>query len=137
MVGFYTLCICLRGKGFMRAVERNRFKKILLEKKAQLEGKVYKMEDDVLKNKEHGVSVDHMADAGTDSFEQEFNLGLIANEEELLREINDALLRIEDESFGDCEACPQPVAPERLKAIPWARYCLDCQEKVEKGSLEW
>lgn len=121
----------------MRAAERNRFKKALLVKKAELEGSVYKMEDDVLKGAEQGVSVDHMADAGSDSFEQEFNLGLIANEEELLREINDALVRIEDKSYGTCEGCSEMVADERLKAIPWARHCLDCQRRMEEGTLEW
>jgi len=120
----------------MRAAERNRLKKLLLAKKAELEGSVYKMEDDVLKNSEHGVSVDHMADAGTDSFEQEFNLSLIANEEELLRSINDALERIEDGSFGSCEGCDGQVPIERMKAIPWARYCIECQTKMEKGLLE-
>ncbi len=119
----------------MRAAERNRFKKLLLVKKAELEGSVYKMEDDVLKS-DSGVSVDHMADAGSDSFEQEFNLGLIANEEELLRDINDALVRIEDKSFGKCEGCREEIFTERLKAIPWARYCLECQRKSEEGLLE-
>lgn len=120
----------------MRATERNRFKKMLMQKKAELEGSVSKMEEDVLKANE-GVSVDHMADTGSDSFEQEFNIGLIANEEELLREINDALLRIEDGTYGKCEACPEQVAAERIKAIPWARYCLECQRKDEEGKLEW
>jgi DnaK suppressor protein len=58
----------------------------------------------------------------------------------LLREISDALLRIDDGMYGDCMECEQPISPRRLDAVPWARYCVACQEEIaaraERGELE-
>ena len=66
----------------MKAAELAKFKKLLLKKKSLLASSVSKMEDEVLKKAKQDISVDHMADAGSDSFEQDFNLSLIENEEE-------------------------------------------------------
>ena len=58
----------------------------------------------------------------------------------LLREIADSLHRIEDGTYGDCMECEQPISAKRLDAVPWARYCVTCQEdialRVERGELE-
>ena len=50
--------------------------------------------------------------------------------------VDEALLRVEDKEYGDCQNCEEPINPKRLAAIPWARYCLNCQELVEKGLLD-
>ena len=50
--------------------------------------------------------------------------------------IDEALLRLEDEEYGECQNCEEKINPKRLAAIPWARYCLNCQELLEKGLLE-
>ena len=75
----------------------------------------------------------HMADVGTDNFEHEFTLGLIENEEEELREIDAALERIEETSYGVCETCEKPIPKGRLKVIPYARLCIDCKRDEENG----
>ncbi|MEQ1923337.1 MAG: TraR/DksA family transcriptional regulator, partial [Pyrinomonadaceae bacterium] len=58
------------------------------------------------------------------------------NESKQLTLIDEALLRIEDDEYGTCQNCEKDVNPKRLAAIPWARYCLDCQELLEKGLLD-
>src|SRR5262252_10564943 len=68
----------------------------------------------------------HMADLGTDNFEQEFTLSLLQNEEQALEEITAALDRIDAGTFGRCEECHKEIPRERLKALPYARHCLDC-----------
>ncbi len=73
----------------------------------------------------------HMADVATDMYDREFNLGLASNEREVLSQIDFALKRITDKSFGICVECKKPIAAARLKAIPYAETCLKCQEKLE------
>src|SRR2546422_3951063 len=69
----------------------------------------------------------HMADMGTDNFEQENTLNLLAKEQGLLAEIDAALDRIARGTFGQCEECKSPIAPKaRLKELPYTRYCFTC-----------
>jgi DnaK suppressor protein len=72
-----------------------------------------------------------MADLGTDNFDQEFTLGLIENEEEEVRLINEAITKIDDGTYGLCESCSQPIPKSRLKALPFAKLCIACKEKEE------
>ena len=58
------------------------------------------------------------------------------NESRQLTLIDEALLRLEDDEYGPCQNCENPINPKRLAAIPWARYCLDCQQLLEQGLLE-
>jgi DnaK suppressor protein len=88
-------------------------------------------EQEALRAAGQDVSVDHMADFGTDNYEQEFTLGIVEQDVETLRDIHDALSRIQDGSFGLCEECLKPVARARLKALPYARLCVDCKMKEE------
>ena len=74
----------------------------------------------------------HMADAGTDNFDREFALSLVSNEQEALYEIEEALKRLEDNTYGVCEMCDKLVRKERLEAVPFARFCIQCQSSVEK-----
>src|SRR5262245_43228021 len=74
----------------------------------------------------------HMADLGTDNFERENTLHLLANEEQLLKEIDAALLRIEQGTYGRCEECGGAIAPKaRLKELPYTRYCVACARKLD------
>jgi DnaK suppressor protein len=73
----------------------------------------------------------HMADLGTDNFEQEFTLSLMQNEEQLLGEIGAALERIKQGSFGQCEECEGAIPKARLQAVPYARHCVECARKLE------
>ena len=73
-----------------------------------------------------------MADVATDTYDREFSLGLASNERKLIYEFDDALKRIEEGTFGVCEDCKSLIAKNRLKAVPYARLCVKCQEKKEK-----
>ena len=77
----------------------------------------------------------HMADVGTDNFEQEFTLGLIESERKILREIQEALGRIEDGSYGICQGTNKPIPRVRLEAVPWAKYSLDYAKALESGAI--
>ena len=112
--------------------ELKKFKDALLHLREVLTGDVKALETEALKESEQDFSVDHMADHGSDNFDQEFNLGLIENAEETVREINDAIERINESTFGICEGCERPIAKPRLQAIPYARFCVDCQRTAER-----
>jgi DnaK suppressor protein len=75
----------------------------------------------------------HMADIGSDAFEQEFTLSLMATEEETLDLVEQALGRIRDRTYGVCEECSGVITKKRLEAIPFAPLCIRCAEKLESG----
>jgi DnaK suppressor protein len=77
----------------------------------------------------------HLADEGTDAMEQEKALLLMSQEGRRLNEIDDALRRLYDtgEDFGVCGRCGNEIAFDRLDLVPWARFCVDCQEAVEEA----
>jgi len=68
----------------------------------------------------------------TDTYDREFSLSLASSDREVLYELEDALKRIEDGTFGVCESCKMLIAKGRLKVVPSARLCVKCQEKKEK-----
>lgn len=74
----------------------------------------------------------HMADAGTDNFDREFALSMVSNEQELLNEVNAAIKRLENGTYGVCEVSGKPIPKARLEAIPWTRYTVECQAEMEK-----
>ena len=95
------------------------------------------MENGALRHKRTDLSnmPYHTADLGSDNFELENTLGLMDSERRILLEIEDALYRIEDGTYGICEGDGEPIRRARLKAIPWARYCLRCAALAEMGLL--
>lgn len=121
----------------MKADELRKFKAMLLERREMLSGDVSKMGDRALGNTRQGASGDlsnmpiHMADIGSDNYEQEFTIDLIQNEEVEVREIDEALARVEDGTFGTCGSCGCRIPKERLKAIPYTMMCVKCKESEE------
>lgn len=111
---------------------------LLLAKRAELVGDVNRMRDEALGKNRQDAAGDlsnmpiHMADLGTDNYEQEFTLNLIDTEQAILREIEDALARIESGDYGVCVATGQPIGLARLKAKPWAKYCYEYVLEQEK-----
>lgn len=77
-----------------------------------------------------------IVDRANNAYQREFMFSLSGGERQLLREVETALERLELGEYGVCAHCEEPIGARRLKAIPWARYCVDCQEKEERGSLE-
>jgi len=120
----------------MKRTNWERFEKTLLKRRAMLLGDVNSMSDEAL-NMNRSSAGDlsnmpiHMADLGTDNFEQEFTIELIQNEAKELEEIEAALARIKDGSFGRCAECDTAIGRERLAAIPYARLCIECRRKEE------
>jgi len=76
----------------------------------------------------------HMADAGTDTFDRDFALSLVSSEQEALSEIEAAIKRIHDGTYGICEATQKPIAKERLLAVPFTRYSAEAKKQVERHS---
>lgn len=74
----------------------------------------------------------HMADVASDNYEREFSLSLADNEQKLLNRISAAFEKIDSNTFGLCELCEKKIAKARLKVVPYAEFCVPCQEKQEK-----
>ncbi|MDD4899273.1 MAG: TraR/DksA family transcriptional regulator [Candidatus Omnitrophica bacterium] len=114
------------------------FKKMILKRKEEILDEIQHISDDTLKKSQKEASGDisgytyHMADVATDTYDREFSLGLASSGRELLYELEDALKRIDDGTFGICESCKSTITKTRLKAVPNARFCVKCQEKKEK-----
>ena len=121
----------------MKADEVAQFKKILLLLRERLVGKVDSMQGEALKRSRQDASGDlsnvpiHMADVGTDNYERELMIELIESGEASLRDIDTALEKIEEGTFGVCELCAKKINKERLKAVPYAKLCIECQREEE------
>ena len=125
------------SKNGLTPAEIEKFRELLQAKRAELLGNVSTMENETFKKERSELSSMpfHMADAGSDNFEQAFALDLMDSEKKMLKEITDALNRIGDGTFGVCEGKGESIPKARLNAIPWARYCVPCAELKEKGRL--
>jgi RNA polymerase-binding transcription factor DksA len=75
----------------------------------------------------------HMADAGTDNFNRDFALSIASSEQDALYEVDQALNRIREGSYGVCEMTGKPIEPERLKAVPWARFSASAENELERN----
>lgn len=114
--------------------ELDRFKEILRLKRAQVTGDVNDMETEALIGRGSGSLSklpQHMADAGSDTYDQTLNLDLAAGQRKLLKEIDDALARIENKTYGICELLGKPIKKERLENTPWARYSIEAARRME------
>lgn len=112
---------------------------LLLKKRSEILGDVSHMESSAIKKEADEISSSgssmpiHMADIGSDNFEQDFTISLIGSERKLLEMINSALKRIKDGVYGICLGTGKQISKKRLAAMPWARYCIDYATKIEKG----
>ena len=80
-----------------------------------------------------GSADNHLGDTATATLDREIDYTLEDNAEHVLAEIDAALARLDEGSFGICRRCEQPIAPDRLEAIPWATLCIDCRRWEERG----
>ena len=126
-------------KSKLTAKELASFRELLVEKLKEIVGDVQHIESGALKTSRQDSAGDlssmpiHMADIGSDNYEQEFSLGLMDSERKIVREIHEAIKRIQEGTYGICEGTGEPIPKMRLKGIPWARYCVKFAELVEKG----
>jgi RNA polymerase-binding transcription factor DksA len=111
------------------------FRDLLLSKRRELIGDMSSMEREALRAASSSNLSNlpiHMADMGTDNYEQEFTLGLVQKDRDLLREINVALAKMQNGTFGLCEGSGEPINKERLEYQPWARFSVEHQRKLER-----
>ena len=116
--------------------EIDTFKQMLLIKRIEILSTVMSMEDETLRKLRTDLSnmPIHLADLGSENFEVENAIDLMDSEKKILTEIEDALERIEDGTYGICQNDDVPIPKARLEAIPWARYCIACAHLREKGN---
>jgi RNA polymerase-binding protein DksA len=118
--------------------ELEHFRDLLLAKRREIVGDMGQMEREAL-HSTSGSNLSnlplHMADMGTDNYEQEFTLGLVEKDRNLLREINSALAKIMDGSYGICEGTGKPISKVRLEAQPWARFSIEHARQMERGFI--
>ena len=122
----------------LTAKQLREFRELLLAKRHQLAGDVQRLTEEALHRDNGGETTHmpiHMADVGSDNWEQDFTIGLIANEQTLVREIDEALERIRTKTYGVCLATHRPISLARLMAKPWAKYCIEYARAREEGRL--
>ncbi len=114
------------------------FRNLVLKRKNEILESINHISEDTLKKSQKDAAGDisgytyHMADVATDNYDREFSLGIASEERQIIYELDDALKKIDEGTFGVCEECKSPITKSRLKAIPYARLCLKCQEKREQ-----
>ena len=109
------------------------FRSLLSHIRREIRGDIGHLENDAFGSDGERLSVDSPADTGSESFAQEFSLELLARDEHTLGEVDAALARIDDGTFGRCEGCESWIKKSRLNAMPYARKCIDCQRAAENG----
>ena len=114
----------------MRKRELERFRQLLEERRREILDKSQRTAAEGRSTISEGGE-DYVDDAVT-SYTREFLLSLSGFERQQLALVENALARIEDGTYGECQMCGEAVPVPRLKAIPWARYCVNCQEVVER-----
>ena len=120
----------------LKAKALQTFRELLLEKRRTLVGDLSGMANETFNANSAGnlsSMPTHMADVGTDNFEHEFTLGLLESEQTMLGEINEALVRVENRTYGVCQGTGEPIPMTRLRAKPWAKYTVEYARLLEKG----
>lgn len=122
----------------MKKREMKKFQKLLMTERDHLSQGIRKIEQNTLEGNQRETSGDltSFAETGTDNNERETALRVASGESDWLRDVADALERIEGGSYGVCEGCDEEIPKKRLEVFPSARYCIGCQSKMEKdGTL--
>jgi DnaK suppressor protein len=114
--------------------ETEKYRRLLQEKKNTLLAELAKTKNAEEETTEE--STQDIADKAVSSYTREFLYSLNDSERNTIQQIDQALSRIEDGTYGFCLNCGNPMSEKRLTAIPWSRHCVDCQELSEKGLLE-
>jgi DnaK suppressor protein len=117
----------------MSKKDMEKYRRLLEEKKASLSSDLAKTRS--AEEETSDEATQDIADKAVSSYTREFLYSLTDGERSTLLQIDDAIARIDDASYGLCINCGQPMAEKRLTAVPWAPYCVDCQELAEKGML--
>jgi len=106
----------------------------LLGLRRRLLGESVQLEEEALKSADGTVSLDHMADQGADSYEQEFTLSLVESKSEALHEVDEAIRKIDVGTYGLCEECEALIPRGRLEILPHTPLCIECKSAQEMAS---
>ena len=117
--------------------QKKQFRQLLITEREKLAGEIKAIAQDASKSPREAsgdlsVYTMHMADMAADTYERELSMNLVSSEQEILYEIDDALKRLDDGSYGVCQQCNQPITMSRLKAVPYASMCIACQRAKEQ-----
>jgi RNA polymerase-binding protein DksA len=120
------------------AVDTERFRERLLDERRRVLGAIENIHAENPgsigeETEELTFQDNHLGDVATATFDREMATTLEENSTHLLAEIDTALARLDDGTYGMCEGCGNPIAPERLEALPWATLCIECKRKQERG----
>jgi len=124
-----------RNRAGLKAAEIRGYQALLLGKREEILGNVLSMEGEALGRERTNLSncPIHMGDIGSDAFQIENTLNLAGSERKLLQEIDDALDRIEEGTYGICLGTGEPIGKPRLQAIPWTKYSVEFAGLLERG----
>ena len=125
------------GFGSVNAMDKKKLETF----KKRLEDRQRELRQNVSRNEQDGRAADmdtaqDIADRASSSYTKEFLFHQSSNERQTLQMVEGALNRIREGTFGECINCGNEINPKRLEAVPWTRYCIECQEKLEQGLLE-
>jgi RNA polymerase-binding protein DksA len=117
-------------------IDTDRFRDVLLQERQRVKAAIDNLHEENPgsigdETGEDAVFDNHLADTATVTYDRELDYTLEENSEHVLAEIDAALKRIEEGTYGVCTNCGRPIAPERLEARPWATLCIDCQRQRE------
>ncbi len=123
-----------RKKTPLTKAQLEHYRHILLNKRAELLGDMRHLEDEALRNDSgrSNATSQHLAEQGSDSYEQTLNLNLAASDRDRINEIDAALTRIADRTYGLCELTFEPIRRARLDEIPWARYTIEAARELDR-----
>jgi RNA polymerase-binding protein DksA len=117
----------------MSTVDTDRFRTILTEERQRVVDAITYLHEETpgsIEDETDEMPIDnHMAEIAAPTLDREIDYTLEENSEQVLSEIDDALRRIENGTYGVCKSCGKQIAPERLEALPWARLCIDCARR--------
>lgn len=123
----------------LKPQEIEQYRQVLEFLRSRLQGDVDQMTQEALHGSSREASGNlssvplHLADLGTENFDQDFTLSLIENEQETLEKIRGALGRIQGGTYGACDECGQPIARPRLQALPYTPHCIECARRLENA----
>ena len=117
--------------------QQGAFQERLMQERARIQAELASLDAEVAalgndQQTEGGSTGNHMADGATDIAEQDRDLALISTLQERLREVDQALDRLQRGTYGVCENCGKPIPAERLEVRPFSILCVDCQSKAER-----
>jgi len=118
-------------------IDTDRFREVLLEERTRVEAAIQNLHDEnpgtLSEDAGEETAYDnHLADTATETYDRELDYTLEENSEHVLADIDAALKRITEGTYGICTNCGEPIAVERLEALPWATLCIDCKRDRER-----